>query len=104
MSSIILSICSLDVFLKKLENADVKISRATFFRCWQSYILPVSFTAKRSCLCIKYQNITLMIKPLKVVHGSEIRNIDNFFKNTSNEQIDKMIDDINNEKMWHDLF
>jgi hypothetical protein len=40
-----------------------------------------------------------MIKPLQVVHGSEIRNIDNFFKNTSNEQIDKMIDDIENERI-----
>ena len=82
-----------------LENADVKISRATFFRCRQSYILPVLYTAKRSCLCIKHQNMTLMIKPLQVVHGSEIRNIDNFFKNTSNEQIDKMIDDIENERI-----
>lgn len=43
--------------------------------------------------------MTLMIKPLKVVHGSEIRNIDNLFKNTSNEQIDKIIDDIENERI-----
>jgi hypothetical protein len=40
-----------------------------------------------------------MITPLKVVHGSEIRNIDNFFKNTSDEQIDKIIDDIENERI-----
>ena len=43
--------------------------------------------------------MTLMITPLKVVHGSEIRNIDNFFKNTSDEQIDKTIDDIENERI-----
>ena len=43
--------------------------------------------------------MTLMITPLKVVHGSEIRNIDNFFKNTSDEQIDKIIDDIENERI-----
>lgn len=36
----------------RAENPEVKISRATFFRCRPSYILPVQFTAKRSCLCI----------------------------------------------------
>ena len=43
-----------------LENPMIKISRATFFRCRPKHILPVSFTAKRSCLCIKHQNVALM--------------------------------------------
>lgn len=43
-----------------LENQEMKESRATFYRCRPSDILPVSFTTKRSCLCINHQNMALM--------------------------------------------
>lgn len=83
----------------RAENPEVQISRATFFRCRPSYILPVQFTAKISCLCIKHQNMTLMMKALKSVNGSEIRNVDNYFRNTSDGQIATLIDQIEEDRI-----
>ena len=67
-----------------LESPNAKVSRSTFFRCRPTYILPVSFSARMTCLCLKHQNMTLMLKVLELSQtrgSSETKNAHAFFKN-----------------------
>jgi hypothetical protein len=87
-----------DVYDKFLiESPNAKVSRSTFFICRPTYILPVSFSARRTCLCLKHQNMTLMLKVLQLSQtrgSSEMKNAIAFFRNHSDEQVLTMIDSL----------
>ena len=76
-----------DKFL--LESPNAKVSRSTFFICRPTYMLPVSFSARRTCLCLKHQNMTLMLKVLQL---SQTRGSSEM--NHSDEQVLTMIDSL----------
>jgi hypothetical protein len=76
-----------DKFL--LESPDAKVSRSTFFICRPTYILPVSFSARRTCFSLKHQNMTLMLKVLQL---SQTRGSSEM--NHSDEQVLTMIDSL----------
>ncbi|CAC5390838.1 unnamed protein product [Mytilus coruscus] len=83
----------------RLENQTFKVSRATFYRCRPSNIMPVSFTTKRSCLCIKHQNMALMTsKGLNESLGKSDRALDKFYYRNSNEDLLRIVDDMDKEK------
>ena len=78
-----------------LENATVSISRTRFFRCRPEHILPVSFTAKRSCLCIKHQNLALMTnKGLQQNLARADGALDKFYEKHSNEDFLNFVDNL----------
>lgn len=80
-----------------LESPNAKVSRSTFFRCRPTYILPVSFSARRTCLCLKHQNMTLMLNVLQLTQtrgSSETKNADALFRNHSDEQVLTMMDSL----------
>lgn len=77
-----------------LESPNAEVSRSTFFRCRPTYILPVSFAARRTCLCVKHHNMTLMLKVLQLSQtrdSSETKNAHAFFRNHSDERVLTMI-------------
>lgn len=81
-----------------LENPMIKISRATFFRCRPKHILPVSFTAKRSCLCIKHQNVALMTnKALQQNIGKSDGALDKFYETHSDEDLLDIVNKIDTQ-------
>lgn len=76
-----------------LENPSIKVSRATFFRCRPEHVLPVAFTTKRSCLCIKHQNVALMTnKGLGQNLGKSDGALDKFYDDHTNEELISIIE------------
>lgn len=83
-----------------LENPTIKVSRATFYRCRPEQVLPVAFTTKRSCLCIKHQNVALMTnKGLQQHVGKSDGALDKFYKEHSNGQLLSMIDSFDTQNI-----
>lgn len=79
-----------DKFL--LEPPNAKVSRSTFFICRPTYILPVSFSARRTCL---YMTLMLKVLQLSQTRGSsEMKNAIAFFRNHSDEQVLTLIDSL----------
>ena len=52
-------------FKFKLENPDIKISRATFCRLRPTHVLTANFCSRTTCLCSRHQNTALKLKALK---------------------------------------
>ncbi len=74
-----------------LENPDVKISLTTFQRFRPKYILPVCFTTKSTCLCIKHQNFVLKLKVFLPRRRAD--NADQYVREHTDDEISDMINE-----------
>lgn len=71
----------------KAENPGVKTSLTTFSSYRPRYVKLVQYSARKTCLCQKHQNIALKIKGLKTIGVITTENPDQMIKQYSDEEI-----------------
>jgi hypothetical protein len=71
----------------KSENPHMKIGFTSFCSYRPKHVKLVQFSARRTCLCQKHQNMSLKVKGLKSVGVSTTENPDTLISNNSDEEI-----------------
>lgn len=75
----------------KSEQPNLKVSFASFAKMRPKHFILANFVNRRSCLCTKHQNLALKLKMLKTLQKTVQTNPDTFIKQTSDDDIKKIL-------------
>ncbi|KAL3862597.1 hypothetical protein ACJMK2_008554 [Sinanodonta woodiana] len=64
----------------RLENPDIKVSRARFYQSRPKYLLLANFASRRTCLCARHQNMALKLKAMRSLGLNLPKSPDAFIK------------------------
>ncbi|KAL3885488.1 hypothetical protein ACJMK2_025541 [Sinanodonta woodiana] len=77
----------------RLENPDIKVSRARFYQSRPKYLLLAKFASRRTCLCARHQNMALKLKAMRSLGLNLPKNPDAFIKeHDTNEKLKKTLE------------
>ncbi|XP_046544601.1 uncharacterized protein LOC124254795 [Haliotis rubra] len=91
-----------NLFLKfGAEFLNVKLSLSSFCKLRPAHVLPVSFTARNTCLCSKHQNMALKLKSLKSFNVVSTSSPDAFIKAHTQSEIERQLSQIQLDKVTY---
>ena len=84
-----------------VENPNVKLCRAKFSRMRPAYIKLCSFANRKTCLCCRHQNFTLLLRSINTYGVKCTENPDNFIKDNDDEKVKLLLCDIHDENVTY---
>jgi hypothetical protein len=77
----------------RLENPDIKVSRARFYQSRPKYLLLANFASRRTCLCARNQNMALKLKAMRSLGLNLPKSPDAFIKEQdTNEKLKETLE------------
>ncbi|KAL3854798.1 hypothetical protein ACJMK2_014047 [Sinanodonta woodiana] len=77
----------------RLENPDIKVSRARFYQSRPKYLLLANFVSRRTRLCARHQNIALKLKAMRSLGLNLPKSPDTFIKEQdTNEKLNETLE------------
>lgn len=77
----------------RLENPEVKVSQALFYRSRPKYFLLANFASRKTCLCSRHQNMALKLKAMRALRLNLPKSPDSFIKEQdTNEKLKQTLE------------
>ncbi|KAL3862593.1 hypothetical protein ACJMK2_008550 [Sinanodonta woodiana] len=92
----------------RLENPDIKVSRARFYQSRPKYLLLANFASRRTCLCARHQNMALKLKAMRSLGLNLPKSPDAFIKKQDTnenlkETLETSLPDMGKYTQWKKL-